>query len=111
MCTRHGGFVGCVLGVFAPHHHLRAAVVPQPTSAAANARAPDRRFDWAYLMKRVFAIDVRVCDACGGAMQILAVLPEGDATRALLEHLGLPVDPPRPRAHAPPELVQPATSC
>ena len=98
-------------GVFAPNHHLRAAVVRAPNCGAANVRPPDRRFAWAYLMKRVFAIDVLVCDACGGAMRILAVLPEGDATRAILEHLGLPADPPRPRAHAPPELVQPATSC
>ena len=53
-------------------------------------------------MKRVFAVDVLVCDACGGAMRILAVVPEGDATRAILDHLGLPTAPPQPRAHAPP---------
>jgi hypothetical protein len=91
-------------GVFAPHHNFRAAVIP----AAAPGGLPGpkcRRFDWSELMKRVFAIDVLVCDTCGGAMRILAVLPEGDITRAILDHLGLPTQRPRPRAHAPPDRL------
>ena len=53
-------------------------------------------------MKRVFAIDVLVCDTCGGAMRILAVLPDGDASRAILQHLGLATQRPDPCALAPP---------
>jgi len=53
-------------------------------------------------MKRVFAIDVLVCDTCSGAMRILAVLLAGDASRAILQHLDLPTEPPDPRALAPP---------
>jgi hypothetical protein len=53
-------------------------------------------------MKRVFAIDILVCDTCGGAMRILAVLPDGDASHAILQHLGFPTEPPDPRALAPP---------
>ena len=49
-------------GVFAPHHALRAAVVPADSSASedvAGSRAgPLRRLAWAALMKRVFVIDV-----------------------------------------------------
>ena len=41
--------------------------------------------------------------ACGGAMRILAILPDGDASRAILEHLGLPTEPPPPGAVGPPE--------
>jgi hypothetical protein len=51
--------------------------------------------------RRSFAIDVLVCDTCGGSMRILAVLPEGEASRTILEHLGLPTTPP-PRALASP---------
>jgi len=50
----------------------------------------------------VFATDVLVCDACGGAIRILAILPEGDASRDILEHLGLPTEPPRPARSADP---------
>jgi hypothetical protein len=87
-------------GVFAPHHHLRAAIVH--TAAADPAHpAPRRRLPWADLLKRVFAVDVLVCDTCGGSMRILAVLPAGEASRAILEHLGLPTESP-PRTRAPP---------
>jgi len=93
-------------GVFAPHHALRAAVVPADASApedlAGTRPGPLRRLAWAALMKRVFAIDVLSCDTCGGAMRILAVLPAGDASRAILQHLGLPTEPPDPCALAPP---------
>jgi hypothetical protein len=93
-------------GVFAPHHALRAAVVPADASAAddlsGTRTGPLRRLAWAALMKRVFAIDVLSCDTCGGAMRILAVLPAGDASRAILQHLGLPTEPPDPCALAPP---------
>jgi hypothetical protein len=82
------------------HHKFRTAVIPSVVEATAPRGC--RRFDWAALMKRVFAVDVLVCDRCGGPMRILAVLPEGDATGAILEHLGLPTEPPSPRAHAPP---------
>jgi len=33
-----------------------------------------------------------VCDTCGGSMRILAVLPAGETSRAILEHLGGGVD-------------------
>ena len=92
-------------GVFAPNHHLRAAIVPAGAIAATDSSrsASRRRLDWAFLLKRVFATEVLVCDACGGAMRILAILPEGDASRTILEHLGLPTAPPLPGALGPPE--------
>jgi hypothetical protein len=49
-----------------------------------------------------FVLDVLVCHACGGRLRILAVLSEGEATRAILDHLGLPITAPVPRAHGPP---------
>jgi len=94
--------------VFAPNHHLRAVIVPAGAIAATDSSRPASRsrLDWAYLLKRVFATDVLVCDACRGAMRILAILPEGDASRDILEHLGLPIEPPPPGAVGPPEPVR-----
>ena len=98
-------------GVFAPHHRHRAAVArlvaadpsgPARRPAHAPASEPRRRLDWATLMKRVFVLDVLVCHACGGPLRILAVLSEGEATRAILDHLGLPITAPVRRAHGPP---------
>ena len=41
-------------------------------------------------MKRVFEVDVLVCDRCRGRMRILAAIHSADAIRAILECLGLP---------------------
>lgn len=41
-------------------------------------------------MRRVFEIDVLECPECGGAMRILAAIRPPEATRAILECLGLP---------------------
>ncbi len=38
-------------------------------------------------------------------MRILAVISKGDAGRAILEHLGLPTEPPPPGAVGPPDPV------
>jgi hypothetical protein len=59
-------------GVFAPHHWLRARIVPGPDDGAQSApgRGASRasRMGWAQRLKRVFAIDVEKCDRCGGCV-------------------------------------------
>jgi hypothetical protein len=49
-----------------------------------------RRLPWAELMRRVFAVDVLKCPACGGPMRILAAIHAPDVVRAILESMGLP---------------------
>src|SRR5439155_13948954 len=41
-------------------------------------------------MKRVFAIDVLQCDRCGGVMRLIAAIHSPEATRKILDCLGLP---------------------
>jgi hypothetical protein len=107
-------------GVFAPAHRYRSAIVPAgateahaTTSAASPADAtvetvdsatapPPRptRLSWAALLRRVFAIDILRCDRCGGAMKIIAVIPESSVADKILDHLGLEL--PASRATGPP---------
>ena len=52
-------------------------------------------------MRRVFEVDVLECPACQGPMRVLAAIHPPEATRAILECLGLPsrappVAPPEP---------------
>ncbi len=47
-----------------------------------------------------FAIDVLQCDRCGGAMRLMATIHSPEATRKILDCLGLPSRPP-PMAPAP----------
>ena len=45
-------------------------------------------------MRRVFAVDVRECPACGGRLRILAAIHPPEAAGAILKCLGLPTRPP-----------------
>lgn len=58
--------------------------------------APTARLDWALLLKRTFATDVRVCPRCGGNVRIRAVVTHPDSVAKLLAALQ------RTSARAPP---------
>jgi hypothetical protein len=84
-------------GVLAPRARWRAAIVarttPDDTSADAGARSRGR-WTWARLLRRVFAIQVLVCERCGGPRRILGAVTEPHAVRRLLGALGLAAEPP-----------------
>jgi hypothetical protein len=53
-------------------------------------------------MKRVFRLEVLICERCGGKRKLLAFLTEPHAITAILTHLGLPHQPPEIAAARPP---------
>jgi hypothetical protein len=67
---------------------MKAAEVP------GTGRRRPRNYSWAELMRRVFEVDVLECPACHGRMRILAAIHPPEATRAILECLGLPTRAP-----------------
>jgi hypothetical protein len=76
-----------------------AANAVQAECAAANGGAPECRSDsqrstWAELLLRVFSIDVLECPHCGARPQWIALITEGVVVRKILDHLGLPSEPP-----------------
>ncbi len=100
-------------GVFAPAASHRDRVVPPPpdanqkeTNCLDAGRPPERtkrkRYSWAELMKRVFEIDVLICEHCGGTRKLLAFLTEPRTVRRILEHLCLAAEPPTVAAARPP---------
>jgi hypothetical protein len=97
-------------GVLAPAAALRSRIVPGPSAARPNeggsrSAGGRRRYPWAELLKRVFAVDVLRCHRCGGRREVLAFITEGVVIRAILECLGLPaVAPTVHPARGPPEL-------
>ena len=59
---------------------------------------------WAQRLKRVFNIDIETCQACGGAMKVIAAIEDPTVIRKILEHLEhnapttVPASLPQPRA-------------
>ncbi len=83
-------------GCFAPHHRLRAQIVPakrgrgarQPPAAGEGEKAPLPRhvaMTWAQRLARVFKIDVTVCERCGGAVKIIACIQDPIVTGKILK--------------------------
>ena len=58
----------------------------------AGARSP-RRWPWARLLHRVFAIEVLVCPRCAGPRRIVGAVTEPHAVRRILVALGLVANP------------------
>ncbi len=56
------------------------------------------------MLAKVFKIDVTTCESCGGKMQKICAVHDGDSIRRYLLHLGLDPDPP-PRTQ--PSVQQP----
>ena len=94
-------------GVLAPSASWRRSIVPKEaiteTENAAEEKKDEtekdskprpRRYSWAELLKRVFAVDVLKCDRCGGRMKILCAINPPTAIRKILECIGLPIRPP-----------------
>ena len=99
-------------GILAPASKLRARVVPQPPTVAANdtdstaprpKRGGSRYRPWAELLQRCFGIDVLSCPACGGRMRLVALVTDPNSTRRFLRGIGEKAEPPvREPARGPP---------
>ncbi len=61
---------------------------------------------WAQRLKRVFDIDMQTCQACGGAIRIIAAIGDPAVIKKILDHLdrqgALPLAYHRRVARAPP---------
>ena len=66
---------------------------------------------WAQRLKRVFKIDIEVCDHCGGAVKVIASIEDPAVIKQIMEHLDRRTEPAtpafRPFARAPPSLALP----
>jgi hypothetical protein len=98
-------FFGCL----APHAKIRSQIVSQKelkkgklvesTTTGADTKTQTepkktRRYGWAELLARVFAIDLEHCTRCGGELKVIAAIIETGAIRKILTHLDLPFRPP-----------------
>lgn len=95
-------------GVLGPNHHLRSKVVPKlrgkkcATDEAPPHTNESKRISWARLLKRVFEIDISVCDSCGGELKVSTAVLERHAIQVYLRKYALPTEPPEVAPARPP---------
>jgi hypothetical protein len=93
-------------GVLAPSASWRRRIIPKEniseieiaaqegkTETVKNSHSRPRRYAWAELLKRVFAVDALKCDCCGNTMRILCAVNPPHAIRKILDCIGLPSRP------------------
>jgi len=82
---------------------LRPSRRSVPHAPGQRRRGGGRRYGWAELLRRVFAIDVLVCPHCSGARRLLAAIHDPAAIERVLRAMGLPHQAPvQAPARAPP---------
>jgi hypothetical protein len=116
-------------GLFAPRAKVRPALrqlLPQKPQASTTATGPGNseataipgpgspkeepppvppryRRPWHELLKRVFDVDI-ICGRCGAKMHRISHIDDPETIAKILDHLGLPTEPPRKApARAPPQ--------
>jgi hypothetical protein len=104
-------------GIFAPHHSRRAEVINmvddknQRNTGVEDVKSEIEkraRMTWGERLKRVFDIDIKVCEACGGAVKIIACIEDRIVINQILSHLQLAPQSNQvslPMNHAPPTLA------
>lgn len=80
-------------GVLAPNFKDRSQIIPGKQKSDSKPKKC-YWYPWHELLKRVFKIDVLVCDECNGKMKFIAVIIEKKAIEKILNHLGIDSDPP-----------------
>lgn len=105
-------------GVFAPNSKHRGLVTPAgrgkgSRKARDKAHSDDKTeaerhavMTWAQRLKRVFNIDIEICEKCEGPVRIIACIEDPVVIRQILEHLRKKqsIDP---QAQPPPEKAPP----
>jgi hypothetical protein len=87
-------------GLLAPNSKHRSKIVPtyaEVPQSKEDPPPPERpsRISWVVLLKRVFQLDLAQCPDCGGEVKFIAAIVKKSVIAKILEHLKLPVDPPR----------------
>ena len=86
------GLAGC--GHDAAAAELRGDLRDGRTPRSKRGGTRRTYYNWAQLMRRVFGIDVLLCDHCGGRRKVLTFLTDPDVIGRILLHLGEPVELP-----------------
>jgi hypothetical protein len=73
-------------GVFAPNFKHRVRIVPRRPRRI-DADQPPAPMSWMQRLRRVFAIDIETCPACGGTLRVIACIEDPPLIARILGHV------------------------
>jgi hypothetical protein len=94
-----GNEIHGVHGVFVPNSKRRVQVTPAKRGTKVDSESPDidwldkspedrhRAITWMQRLKRVFNIDIEVCEHCGGQVKVIASIEDPKVIELILKHL------------------------
>jgi hypothetical protein len=102
-------------GVFASNSQYRAQIINRPNDNKAlekEVRTEGEKraaMTWAQRLKRVFDIDIQICEVCGGKAKVIACIEDPVVINKILTHLNLQSPPSNqvilPANRAPPAFI------
>ena len=102
-------------GVFAPNSQYRAEIINRPRDNKASEKEVrtegEKRaaMTWAQRLKRVFDIDIQICEVCGGNAKVIACIEDPVVINKIVAHLNLQSPPSNqvilPANRAPPAFM------
>ena len=106
-------------GVFAPNNKHRIDVTPAKrgrgqTRQENEDKTPEQRHRamiWAQRLKRVFNIDVSICEKCGGDAKVIACIEDQAVIDKILAHLRKKGALPPPPELLPAARASPGSDC
>ena len=84
--------VSAASGFFSPADPVGEGLAAPRAPPEKVAYVRPLHFPWAYLLRRVFELDVLACPDCGGRLRLVATIENPSVVARILEHLGLAVD-------------------
>ena len=88
-------------GVLAPNSPLCKKITLKPEKKKgfqfrdAGEEPTLKNSSWSKMLAKVFKIDVTTCECCGGKMQKICAVLDGEGIRRYLRHLNIDPDPPQ----------------
>ena len=79
-------------GVFAPNSQYRADIIIQKKAQKLLEKETQtesekrRAMTWAARLKRAFNIDIKICEACGGSVKVMACIDDPVVIKKILDH-------------------------
>jgi hypothetical protein len=73
---------------------IRHGCSPEAEKQISQTTTSRKNYSWSQLLRRVFAIDISICELSGASVRIIAAIEEPKVVEKILNHIGISSRPP-----------------